>query len=97
MLKLGDLFILQLLYQNYDEFKLDFIIAFNKYFGKAKNKNQIKEILIKYLYDVKFTKDELKQVIAIRESRSDDYELEQNEREWEEYNKENNINKRYIK
>lgn len=86
-MKLGDLFILQLLYENYEEFTIDnFDIAFNKYFNLAKNKELIREILIKYLFDVKFTKEELKRVIQIRESRADEDELISNAMEWEEYN-----------
>lgn len=86
MLKLGDLFVLQLLYNHFEEFdENQFSTSFQKYFGLAKNKEDIKEILIKYLFDVKFTKDELKQLIAIKKSRMDLEDLEQNKLEWNQY------------
>mgnify|MGYP004515501313 FL=1 len=87
MLKLGDLFVLQLLYNHFEEFEeSQFSMSFQKYFGCAKNKEDIKEMLIKYLFDIKFTKDELRQLIAIKKSRMDSEDLEQNKLEWNQYN-----------
>ena len=42
-------------------------------------------MLIKYLFDIKFTKGELRQLIAIKKSRMDLEDLEQNKLEWNQY------------
>lgn len=91
MLKLSDLFVLQLLYEHYEEFQMEhFEIAFQKYFSIAQNKEIIRNVLMKYLFDIKFTKEELKQVIKIRKSRADKEELQHNLVEWKEYQSLNN-------
>lgn len=85
MRKFGELFSLQLVYQHYVEFILNFDISFSIYFKEASNKDFLKELIRKYLIEFRFTEEELRLAIDIQMSRMDEELLKENSQEWLDY------------
>lgn len=89
MQKYSELFSLQLVLKHYDEFILNFDEAFSTYFKEANNKEYLKELIMKYLFGVKFTEEELKSAIKIQISRMDTEILNEYQQECQTYENNN--------
>lgn len=91
---LNDYFVLEILLRYYDEFTEDnFYFAFNKYFSQAKNKDQIKELLIKYLFDIKLTKEDIEMMVLLKEKKMTNDDIEEDIKNWVIYQLPNNQKK----